>query len=186
MNTSIYSTNSNTHKHSFLRGPVNLYVYHVRHCDPKKCTALKLARLHLVTLVHSPRAIPRSSLVLDPLSPKALSPQDRTFSSITALDYSWERQEEIRLTFKTGRALPYLVAANPVNYGKPTRLSTAEALAAALYILGEKEKALNILSKFSWGTTFVTLNLEFLEAYAQAQTSADVIAIQETFINPRT
>jgi len=75
-----------------------------------------------------------------------------------------------------------LVAANPINYGKPTKLSTVEALAAALYILGEKSKALNILSKFSWGTTFVTLNAELLTAYSQAESSSEIIRIQETFI----
>ncbi len=161
---------------------MNLYVYHARHCDPKKCTALKLARFNLVTLVHSLKDLPRSSLILDPFSPKALSPEDKTFTSIAALDYSWETPP-FKTPFRTGRCLPYLIAANPTNYGKPTKLSTAEALASALYILGEKSKALNILSKFKWGETFVTLNQKFLDAYLEAHTSQDIITIQEMVIN---
>ncbi len=168
---------------------MNLFVYHAKHCDPKRCTAQKLARLYLVILLYSLRDIPKSSLILDPFSEKALSPKDKTFTSLTALDYSWEKEDHFkRKRFRNGRCLPYLIAANPVNFGKPTKLSTAEALAAALYILGEKSKALNILSKFSWGRTFMDLNSELLNAYSHAESSSDIIRIQEQFMtkNPKT
>lgn len=161
---------------------MNLFVYHAGHCNPKRCTAKRLARNDEVILLHSLRQIPRSSLILDPFNEKALSPADKTFSSITALDYSWKKSDSYRKKFRNGRALPYLVAANSTNFGKPTKLCTAEALAAALYIIGEKAKALNILSKFSWGNTFMNLNGEALERYSRAETSSDIIALQEMFI----
>lgn len=160
---------------------VNLYVYHAKHCDPKKCTAQKLAHHNIVVILYSVRKIPRTSLILDPLNEKALSPKDHVYPSITALDYSWKKGK-FKKPFKNGRALPYLVAANPVNFGKPTKLSTAEALAAALYIVGEKSKALNILSKFRWGKTFMSLNAELLALYADADSSSEIIEIQNEYL----
>ncbi|MDX1798732.1 MAG: DUF367 domain-containing protein [Candidatus Lokiarchaeia archaeon] len=50
------------------------------------------------------------------------------------------------------------MAANPTNYGKWEKLSSAEALAAALYITKFFDLANVILSKFSWGKTFKELN----------------------------
>jgi len=159
---------------------MKLSIYHMKQCDPKKCTGLKLIRLGLAVQV---RKIPYCT-ILNPLSEKAFSPEDKR--DILALDCSWERSREIFLRYrKNSRALPYLVAANPVNYGKPTKLSTVEALAGALYMLNEKEKALNILSKFSWGRVFIDLNYEMLEEYSKARNSSEIVEIQKKFIGER-
>jgi pre-rRNA-processing protein TSR3 len=159
---------------------MTLFIYHTGQCDPKKCTGLKLLKLGLAERA---RRIPHA-VVLNPLSEKAFSPADT--GSIVALDCSWNRSKEIfHVHKKNARALPYLVAANPVNYGKPTKLSTVEALAGALYIRNEKEKALYILSKFRWGRVFIDLNYEMLEEYATAKNSAEIVAIQEKIIGER-
>jgi pre-rRNA-processing protein TSR3 len=78
--------------------------------------------------------------------------------------------------------LPILVAGNPVNFGRPTKLTTAEALAAALYIAGFGNDATELLSVFRWGHTFLELNHERLEDYADAKNSIEVVELQKRFI----
>ncbi len=77
--------------------------------------------------------------------------------------------------------MPFLVAANPVNYGRPQVLSSVEALAAALVILGEGDQAQALLAKFKWGPTFLTLNAEPLRAYRDASNSRQVVLAQADF-----
>jgi pre-rRNA-processing protein TSR3 len=122
-------------------------------------------------------------VVLNPFSEIAFSPADRKRVQdfgLVALDCSWEHAEKVlRNQVKgTSRCLPILVAGNPVNFGKATKLTTAEALAAALHIAGFKDEAADLLSIFTWGHTFMELNLATLEGYAAAQDSAGVIEVQ--------
>ena len=162
---------------------MQLLVYHANQCDPKKCSGKKLARFDLVRLTTHVNQL-RPFLVLSPFSEKALSPEDRGAKGLAALDCSWAHAEEVfeRLSLNQ-RALPFLVAANPVNYGKPFKLSTVEALAAGLVILGEKSQAELILSKFNWGHVFLELNREPLSEYAAARDSAEVVRIQNEYMS---
>jgi pre-rRNA-processing protein TSR3 len=152
---------------------VELHVRYEGDDDPEKCTARKLARFDLGELHRSARATPRG-IVLDPFAEQALSPADRELSDrLVALDCSWETAE--REAFRLDgphRALPFLVAANPVNYGTPFRLNTVEAFAGALCVLG----------KFRWGHTFLELNDEPLRRYADCEDSAGVVAVQEEYL----
>ncbi len=165
---------------------IPLHLYHANQCDPKKCSGKKLARFRLAVLHDSPGKLPREAILLDPFSEQALSPADDPKRGVVVLDCSWEEVERVfpileRLKFRH-RALPFLLAANPVNYGKPFKLSTVEAFAAALYILGEKENASLILNKFKWGKTFIELNLEPLERYSKAKDSTEVVRIQGEYL----
>ena len=158
-------------------------------CDPKKCSARKLSKFGLARRV---RQIPFKSVVLNPFSAIALSPADRKFSEergISAVDCSWnvaDGGEGIPVIFRKNRgnprALPYLVAANPVNYGKAFRLSTVEALSGALYIIGNTEQAEKLLSVFKWGKTFLELNREPLEEYRATKNSREVVVAQSLFM----
>ncbi|HWQ20600.1 MAG TPA: DUF367 family protein [Methanotrichaceae archaeon] len=162
---------------------MELLIYHADQCDPKKCTGKKLARFGLARITNRVNLL-KPYLVLSPFTKKALSPEDKGVKGIAALDCSWEQAESVfeRVHLNT-RALPFLVAANPVNFGKPFKLSTVEALAAALVILGEGEQAGEILSKFSWGHVFLELNREPLAEYAAAKDSSEVVAIQAAYLS---
>ena len=54
--------------------------------------------------------------------------------------------------------VPYLIATNPTNYGKPWRLNCAEALAAAFYLTGHDDWAERLLAPFGWGSSFYPVN----------------------------
>ena len=73
------------------------------------------------------------------------------------------------------------MAANPINYGRPRQLTTAEALGAALYILGERRRAKTLLDKFKWGPAFLTLNAVPLGDYAAAETETELLACERVY-----
>jgi len=165
---------------------IKLFIYHASQCDPKKCTGKKMARFELARMFDKVNRIPRESILLDPMAEKALSPQDNANKGITVLDCSWEHVEEVfpkllKLRLQH-RALPFLVAGNPVNFGRPFKLTSAEAFAASLYILGNKEQAHTVMSKFNWGHTFLELNHEPLEEYSAARDSKEILEIQSEYI----
>ena len=160
------------------------HVYYEGDDDPKKCTARRLERFDRAILHRSMRAVPYG-VVLNPHAERALSPADaeEALDTVVALDCSWESAEEAAFTMRgVHRALPFLVAANPVNYGRPFRLTTAEALAAGLSILGDPEGAAHLLEPFRWGETFLTLNEEPLRRYADCTDSSEVIAVQDDYL----
>ncbi|ABN06400.1 Protein of unknown function DUF367 [Methanocorpusculum labreanum Z] len=163
---------------------ISLIAYRDNSCDPKKCTVKKLQKFGMINVVNKITHVPKTTLLLDPTAEYVISPPDRKWvTSITALDCSWIVLDTTNLNpWKNRRALPFLVAANPVNFGKPFTLTSVEAIAAALVILGEQEQAVRILEKFNWGLNFLKLNEEPLEEYANAKNSEEVLKIQSEYI----
>jgi len=167
--------------------PVKLYSYHAKQCDPKKCTVLKLKKFNLIKIIPLSK-ITSGFIVLNPFAAKSISQEDRLNAEnkgIVVLDCSWAKIESIFMSGKlkgNQRILPYLVAANPTNYGKPLKLSSVEALSAALYIIGYKEHAKYLLNLFNWGKNFLLLNKEPLEEYSNAKTSKEIVKIQQDYL----
>lgn len=167
---------------------VNIVVYNAKQDDPRKCSAAKLRRFGLVREVLQIRFLPKRAVVLNPFSEIAFSPADRERIEkygLAALDCSWENAEKVLVKHVRGtsRCLPILIAGNPVNFGKATKLSTVEALAAALYIADFKDQASKLLSIFKWGHTFLDLNHDWLESYKKARDSTEIVELQERFFN---
>jgi pre-rRNA-processing protein TSR3 len=162
---------------------IPLYAYRDNSCDPRKCSVKKLERSGLVRILSKISHIPRNTILLDPTAEQAISPADRPARSITVLDCSWEVLDTGRIrSWRKRRALPFLLAANPVNFGRPWRLSSVEALAAALFILNEPGQAASVLGTQNWGCRFFELNGELLKDYAAAADSTEVIRIQERYL----
>ena len=164
-----------------------LFIYHANQCNPKKCTSLKMAKMNKAILLKNPYKVPKNSIILNPYAEKALSPEDKKIVEkfgITALDCSWKEAELMfkKFKFKNQRSLPFLIACNPINYGKPCMLSTLEAFIAALYITNFKDEALDLTGCFKWAETFINVNNELLERYSNAKNSMEVVEIQQEFL----
>jgi pre-rRNA-processing protein TSR3 len=162
---------------------VELHVRYEGDDDPEKCTARRLEDLGHAELHRSTRATP-PGIVLNPYAERALSPADADHDRLVALDCSWETAEREAFDLDgPQRSLPFLVASNPINYGTAFQLNTVEAFAGALAILGERDRAEQILSTFSWGHTFLELNEEPLDRYADCADSSEVVAVQEAYLD---
>jgi pre-rRNA-processing protein TSR3 len=165
---------------------MKLLIYNAKQCNPKACTGAKLKKFELAKVFYTPGRIPKNSIVLSPFQEKVLSKEDTKYvkNGLVALDCSWKHAEEVFKNLKKPtqrRTLPLLVAANPVNYGKVSKLSTVEALASALYILGGEGQAQDLLGKFKWGPGFTDLNKALLESYSKANKAKEIIEIQNEY-----
>lgn len=155
-------------------------------CDSSKCTGKKLSRLHMLSELRVTQGW--NGLVLSPTGTRTVSPEDAEIvkaNGVCVVDCSWAMLDQVpfaKLKGNETRLLPYLVAANPVNYGKPFQLSCAEALAAALYITGFKEEAKTTMDCFRWGHSFLSLNGELLDKYSRCSDGKDVIRVQEEWL----
>ena len=169
-------------------GGVRLYVYSLKQDDPKKCTAAKLCRFWMARDIRQASRLPTSAILLDPTSKRILLPSDRdriVRRGVVAVDCSWNKVDQVFNHRFRGRdrRLPLLRPANPVSYGKVSRLSSLEALSATLFICGFNVQAEKLLTLFKWGSTFLTLNRNLLEEYSRVVSVDDMVEVERSYFS---
>lgn len=166
--------------------PVPLAMWDLAQCDPKRCSGRKLARLGCLRELRVQQRW--AGVALTPNATETISPKDFDVlrsNGLAVVDCSWNRLDDVpfaKLHSAAPRLLPWLVAANPVNYGKPCKLTCAEALAGGLYIAGYRDAAEELMNKFKWGHGFISLNRDLLESYMKCKTSEEVIETQNAWL----
>lgn len=169
---------------------IKVSMWDLKHCNPKRCTGRKLVRLGLCSLLKLGQRF--NGIILSPIATQCVSPVDKDIVEkygIAVVDCSWNRIEETPFHKMKGRhlrLLPYMLAANPVNYGTPCKLSCVEAISGTLEIVGLKDCSKVYLSKFKWGNSFKTLNETIFEKYSTCTNGEEILQIQNQIMNDNT
>ncbi|KAI1763665.1 DUF367-domain-containing protein [Hypoxylon sp. FL1150] len=158
----------------------------LNHCDPKRCSGKKLIRLGLMRDLHMGQR--HNGVIITPNGKHKLSPADKELMDqygAAVVECSWARTQEVqwnKVGGKCERLLPYLVAANTVNYGKPLRLNCVEALAAAFYICGHSDWAEEVLKPFNYGESFLAINSKLLKKYAACADEDEIVQTEKEWL----
>ena len=155
--------------------------------DSKRDSGSKLVRLGMAQTLKVGQSF--AGIVLSSEAQTVISREDLEtvrVHGVGGVNCSWNQLDKVP-SRKLGRArlhriLPYLVAANPVNYGRPFKMNTAEAMAASLYIVGLQQDAHDLMAQFSFGAEFLRLNRAALDAYARAPDAAGVRAVEASML----
>lgn len=166
---------------------VRLGMWDFGQCDPKRCSGRRLVRLGVIEELTLHRRF--AGLILSPSATRVISPAADAeivrARGLAVVDCSWAQLDAVpfhKLPRGNERLLPFLIAANSVNYGRPLRLNCAEALGAGLAICGLWDDARAVMGRFGYGDEFLRLNADLLRAYAACASSEDVRAVEARHI----
>lgn len=161
-------------------------VFDFGQCDPKRCSGRKLLKTDKISMVRNFRSF--KGILLSPRGTQTISPADAELISskgIGVIDCSWARLDDVdfkKMPSRNSRLLPFLVAANPTNYGKPYRLNCIEALASAFFICNMPDEANCIFEGFQYSEEFFRINMEVLVAYRSCRDEHEVIQAQNRYL----
>ncbi|KIV82131.1 hypothetical protein PV11_04260 [Exophiala sideris] len=168
------------------RPPFKAACWDFGHCDSKRCSGKRL--MHFGMMRELPIGQKYPGVVISPNAKRVVSPADKELLEqygAAVVECSWVRIQEVpwsRIGGKCERLLPYLVAANPVNYGKPWRLNCVEALAACFCICGHQDWAEIALQHFTYGKPFLEINSQLFKRYAACENEEDIKKAEETWL----
>jgi len=167
--------------HNIL-SPLRIFMWEFGQNDARRDSGSKLCRLGYARKLKVGYSF--NGIVLSSEASKVVSKDDLAIirtDGIAGINCSWNRLTEIPFSSlgkaSNQRKLPLLLAANTVNYGKPYKMNTAEALAASLYIAGLKVEAAALMYPFSYGQEFLRINTGFLDLYADCESEAAVASV---------
>ena len=168
------------------RPPFKAACWDLEHCDPKRCSGKRLMHFGLMRELSIGQKF--SGVVISPNAKKVVSAADKDLLEqygAAVVECSWVRVKEVpwsKIGGKCERLLPYLVAANSVNYGRPWRLNCAEALAACFFICGHEDWAHDVLTHFSYGEPFLDINAQLLKRYAACTDEQEIKKAEENWL----
>ncbi|SCN63203.1 ribosome biogenesis protein TSR3, putative [Plasmodium chabaudi chabaudi] len=163
---------------------IKLFMIDYNECQNKKCSCKKLYRFKKIKKVQLNKKF--KGIVLTPFCDKYFSIDDKQIvekNGLAVVDCSWKSIDLLKkVKYTNQRKLPYIIAVNSINYGKPYKLSCLESLAFCLYICNYNKQYNDILSIYKWSINFTNVNMEVLEKYKLCLNHEDIKKAEQEFI----
>ena len=150
------------------------------------CTGVRLSKFGLLKEIKINSKF--QGILLTPTGKKIVSKEDYDLiknKGVCVIDCSWAKFNSLHINLNKieTRLLPYMVAVNPVNYGKAFKLSCVEAVGASLYLAGFYKETDFLLHHFKWGKSFLEVNGELFNMYKDCKNSEELKAIEVKYLD---